>query len=250
VREQLKRVPGLIPAVRLGREARQTATRALQDARFATGRVARAKRIDDYLRTHRVRRLQVGTGSNLYEGWLNTDVADYRRRGEVVYLDATKPFPLPDESFDSVFSEHTIEHLTYADGLRCLRECFRVLRPGGRIRIATPSLRQLARLYDEELTDLQRRYLRWSVDVFVPHADAALPGFVVNNMFHNFGHRFIYDDETLRHALETCGFRDVREWPVGESDDPALRNLERHMRSAAEFNAYETLVLEAGKPAP
>lgn len=248
MRERLKQVPGLVPAVHVARAARQAGRRAVQDARFTAARARRTQQIDHYLRTHSVRRLQLGTGSNPYEGWLNTDIADYRRRGEIVYLDTSRRFPLPDESFDSVFSEHLIEHLRYDDGLHLLNECYRVLRPGGRVRVATPSLRQLARLYEQELTDLQRRYLRWSVDSFLEHADAALPGFVVNNMFHNFAHRFIYDDQTLRHALETTGFREVTQWPVGESDDPALTNLERHMRSAAEFNAYETVVLEARRP--
>ncbi len=248
MREDLKRVPGLVPAVHAARRGSAGATRLSQDARFALARRRRNRDIDEYLRTHSIRRLQLGTGSNPYDGWLNTDVTDYRRKREVVYLDGREPFPLPDESFDAIFSEHVIEHLTYTDGQRCLDECHRILRPGGIVRIATPSLRRLTRLYDDDLTELQRRYLRWSVDVFVDYADAPLPGFVVNNMFHNFGHRFVYDDETLRHALEQAGFRGVVEWAVGESNDPALRNLERHMRSAAEFNAYETLVLEARRP--
>src|SRR5205814_992975 len=83
-------------------------------------------------------------------------------------------FPLPDASFDFVFSEHMLEHLSYEEGLACLRECRRVLRPGGRIRIATPSLERLARLYDAEQTDVQRRYVRWAADSFVPEAEAAL----------------------------------------------------------------------------
>jgi predicted SAM-dependent methyltransferase len=249
VKEHVKRVPGLVPVVHIARAVHRKVQRGGEDARFVLdGRLRRDRRIDEYLRTNNPCLLQLGTGSNPYEGWLNTDVADYRRRREVIYLDARKPFPLPTGSFDAVFSEHMLEHLTYQEGQSCLRESYRVLREGGRLRVATPSARQLTRLYRDDLSDLQRRYMDWSVSVFVDHAEAPLPGFVVNNMFYNFGHRFVYDDETLRLALETVGFRDVQQWPVGESDEPALRNLERHMRSAAEFNAYETLILEARKP--
>ena len=248
-RESLKRVPGLVPIVRRGREARTAATRAAENARWFVGaRLRRDVRIDAYLRTHDVRKLQLGTGSNPMDGWLNTDVVDYRRRNEVVYLDAHEPFPLPDGAFDLVFSEHMIEHLTYTDGRRCLAECLRVLRPSGRIRVATPSLDRLIALYGDELTDLQRRYLTWSIDTFVRDADAYLPGFVLNNMFWNFAHRFVYDEATLRHALKTAGFVDVEAWPVGESGDPRLVGLERHMRSATEFNVLETMVLEARRP--
>ena len=247
-RVRLKRVPGLVPIVHGAREAARVATRAAEDARFTASRFTRDTRIAAYLRDHDVRKLQLGTGSNPLDGWLNTDVADFRRRNEVVYLDARRAFPLPDGSFDVVFSEHVIEHLTYSEGRRCLAECRRVLRPGGRIRIATPSLDRLLRLYREDLSDLERRYLRWSVDTFVRDADAYLPGFVVNNMFWNFAHRFVYDERTLRHALEAVGFVDVEPWPVGESGDPRLVGLERHMRSVAEFNAFETMVLEARRP--
>jgi predicted SAM-dependent methyltransferase len=242
---QLRRVPGLVRIVHSARAARHSAARSVVEARFSASRVRRNKRIDSYLRTHAVRKLQLGTGSNVYEGWLNTDIYDFMRRNDVVYLDARKRFPLPNSSFDAVFSEHMIEHMTYADGLGCLAECWRVLRPGGRIRVATPSLDRLVRLYEPELTDLQGRYLRWSIDTFVHDADAYLPGFVLNNFFRDWGHQFIYDERTLRHALEAVGFVDVEEWPLAKSGDPQLVGLERHMRSAAEFNEFETIVLEA-----
>jgi predicted SAM-dependent methyltransferase len=221
--------------------------RRVEDARFTAGRLGRHRRIAMYLRDHRVHKLQLGTGSNVYEGWLNTDISDFKRKNEVVYLDASKPFPLPDSSFDVVFSEHMIEHLTYAEGQRCLRECRRVLRPGGRIRIATPSLDRLLTLYGDT-GDLERRYIRWSIESFVEDADGYLPGFVLNNMFRNFEHRFLYDKRTLPHALEAAGFVDIEERPVGQSDDERLVGLERHMRSAAEFNEFETMVFEARRP--
>jgi predicted SAM-dependent methyltransferase len=248
MRERLKRVPGLVPVVRTTRGVRVSATRRLEDARFTAGRLGRHRRIAAYLRDHTVRKLQLGSGSNLYDGWLNTDVSDFKRKNEVVYLDARQPFPLPENAFDFVFSEHMIEHLTYTDGQHCLRECRRVLRPGGRLRIATPSLDRLMPLYGDELSDLQRRYIRWAIDSFVDDADAYLPGFVLNNMFRNFEHQFLYDRETLEHALASAGFVDIEEWPVGQSDEAQLVGLERHMRSAAEFNELETMVLEARRP--
>lgn len=205
------------------------------------GIVRRRRSIAEYLRTHDRRKLHLGAGLNVLPGWLNVDLHDYGRR-DLVYVDARKPFPLPDASFDVVFSEHMLEHLTYVDGLACLRECCRVLRPDGRIRIATPSLQRLASLYDDQLTDLQRRYVEWATESFVPEADSALPGFVLNNFVRAWGHEFVYDRDTLTHALATAGFVDVEERRVGDS------GLEGHLAEAPEFNEYETLVLEARRP--
>jgi predicted SAM-dependent methyltransferase len=208
-----------------------------QFVRNALRTTRRGRQIKRYLRTHDVHKLQLGAGEHPHEGWLNTDLHGYGRGDELVYLDVRKRFPLPDASFDFVFSEHMLEHLTYAEGQRCLRECFRVLRPRGRIRIATPSLERLAALYAAEPSDVQRRYLRWAVDTLEPETDAPLPGVVVNNFFRSWGHRFIYDPQTLRYALGEAGFVDVEERSVGE--------LERHLSEEPELNEYETFVLEA-----
>jgi predicted SAM-dependent methyltransferase len=247
-KHRLKKLPGLLRTVSAVRRLRFAAFCAMYDARFRSDRLRRTRQIDAYLRRHSVRKLQLGTGSNPLESWLNTDVCDFKRSGHVVYLDAREPFPFPDCSFDFVFSEHMIEHLAYADGLRCLRECRRVLRPGGRIRVATPSLARLIGLYEQDLTDLQRRYMRWTLETWLDEARPCLPGFVLNNFFRAWDHQFIYDEETLQHALEAARFVDVEECFVGHSGAPELVGLEGHMRSAAEFNELETMVFEARRP--
>ena len=45
--------------------------------------------------------LNLGCGPNILEGWLNTDIEPIDDR--VVYLDAGKPFPFEDETFDFIF---------------------------------------------------------------------------------------------------------------------------------------------------
>jgi predicted SAM-dependent methyltransferase len=205
--------------------------------RNALRSLRRSKQVDAYLRTHDERKLQLGAGEHPHDGWLNTDLHGYGR-DDLVFLDVRKRFPLPDASFDLVYSEHMLEHLTYAQGQGCLRECLRVLKPGGVIRVATPSLERIARLYDGD--DLQERYVRWAVETLEPETDAPLPGVAINNFFRSWGHRFIYDPATLRHALTEAGFVDVEERPIGE--------LEQHLAEQTEFNEYETFVLEARRP--
>ena len=206
--------------------------------RTARRRLRRGRIIERYLTENETRKLQLGAGDNVLPGWLNTDLHGYRRADELVLLDVRKPFPLPNASFDFVYTEHMIEHLTWTEGQSCLRECLRVLRPGGTIRLATPSLERLLGLYRGG--EVAEHYLRWAVQTLEPEVDAALPGIVINNFFHSWGHRFIYDPGTLEHALTTAGFVGVEERSVSE--------LEGHLSERPEFNEFETFVLEARRP--
>jgi len=119
-----------------------------------------------YLKAHRVKKLQLGTSNNILDGWLNTDVVP--NHGSVVYLDATRRFPFDDDTFDYIMSEHMIEHVEYQAAQIMLRECARVLKPGGRVRFATPDLQVLLALHSGEKTDAQKHYFDWAVERFLP----------------------------------------------------------------------------------
>ena len=96
-----------------------------------------------------------------------------------------------------------------------------------------------------ELSPLQERYLEW--------ATADLPGksaaFAVNHFFARpRGHEFIYDEATLRGALESAGFSPAERRDLNESGDETLRNLENEGRLPEGFLRLESLILEASKP--
>jgi predicted SAM-dependent methyltransferase len=196
--------------------------------------------VSRYLKTHEVRKLQIGAHVCVLPGWLNTDL--YPLSINAVALDATKTFPLPDSSFDYVFSEHQLEHIDYGGALNMLKECRRILRPGGKIRLAVPSLDRLVELIQATRTEVQDRYIRYSTDFWWPSVQNPGPCFAFNSAFMNWGHKFLYDQATLRNALETSGFTRTQFFAPGVSDDPNLSGIEVRV---SEMDVYETLVVQA-----
>ncbi len=179
-------------------------------------------------------KLHLGCGTHLLDGWTNTDI----NRPHAT-LDVRSPFPLADFTCTHVFAEHLIEHIERDEAEHMLSECYRVLCHGGKIRIATPDLRALARMLDYNDEEAQR-YLAFQ---------GRTPCEQVNNLMREGGaHRFIYDDVTLRAALERAGFQLVRRCFLGESTDPELRWIENESRMPPGMLAFESFVLEATKP--
>lgn len=200
------------------------------------------RRMDKYVSGAGEKKLNLGCGENVLAGWLNVDFDPLS--AEVVYLDATARFPLPDGVFDFIFSEHMIEHVSYAHAEHMLRECFRIMKAGGRIRISTPDLKFLMDLYRDDKSPLQVEYVRKSA---AEGGIKALDTHVINRFVREWGHLFIYDEKTLRIALEQAGFAEIERCALNESKAPALRDIENETRRPPGFLRLETLTLEGVK---
>jgi predicted SAM-dependent methyltransferase len=203
---------------------------------------------DDYLNAPGPKCLQVGCGKAIREGWLNTDIEWDDSR--VAYLDATKPYPLPPNSFDFALSEHQIEHISWDMGQAMLKQLHIVLKPGGVIRVATPDQDQFIKLAAaSNLNDVQKRYLAWSAGRHLAPGQAD-PAFVVNMFFNSWGHTFIYNRRTLRMALEQAGFVNITESRPRISDHEAFRGIDYHAveLQSDEMNDFETIIFEGTKP--
>ena len=205
-------------------------------------------KISAYLRAASSPRLQIGAGYNLLGGWLNTTL--YPFAPGTVFLDASQPFPLPSAAFDYVFSEHVIEHIEFDEAAAMLSESARILKRGGRIRLATPDLAQIIAVYTQPKAPEQSDYIRWIMDTFRPRVGEYNPAHVINQSFHGWRHKFIYDEPTMVKALEAAGFTAATRLEPGMSGDENLCGIEQHGDYVGSDAAmrYETMVFEAVKP--
>ena len=166
-------------------------------------------------------RLQLGSGGQPKAGWVNIDLLNPTAD---VALDLREDFPFEDGSVAFIYTEHLFEHLHYpVDAKHLLRECRRVLEPGGTLSIVVPNFGEALRAYvagDETFFlghDRVRSYLLEEQPTLMHH---------VNYWFRQDGlHRYAYDAETLTQVLRDTGFESVRERAYDHTLDSEHRYL-------------------------
>jgi SAM-dependent methyltransferase len=179
---------------------------------------------------NRITKLNFGCGDNRLDGWQNYDSE----------VDIAKPLPFADASADYILAEHVVEHIGQYEALGFFRECLRVLRPGGVVRIAVPSIARIRELANE-------RYCHFTfAKGWAPTDD--LRG-ALHAIIHCHGHKALWSQEVLAAALYACGFDDVAACSPSLSNHQALIGVDGHAKAiSAEFNAIESAICEARKP--
>ena len=163
-------------------------------------------------------KLNLGSGPHKLEGWLNVDIAIDGSPDLVV--DLTQPLPFETGSVDYIHSEDFVAALTLAQMHAFLRECARVLKPAGVMRLLTPDLEKFARSYLENPAWLVEI---WDRFVGVPLATGS--ACEVFNLGMQLAGKFQYDRPTLIRIAAECGLR-AYEVSYGQSAHAALRGID------------------------
>lgn len=196
-------------------------------------------------------KLNIGCGDHPLPGWHNVDIVGPRFHPDTEFMDASKPFPFDDWFFDRIFTEHMIEHLNHEGAITCIAESFRVLRPGGRIRVSMPNLLSMINLVINPSEPRHWSYIVWACLEFrLPQASPASGAVTVfNNFMRAWGHQYLWTPDSFCHALAMIGFKNCSICAVCRSDDPEFRDLENTTRFAnPTFLQLETMTIEAEKP--
>ena len=180
------------------------------------------------------RLLNLGCGPHVFEGWVNADDYAFKRTlREPAFrpnwrLDITRPWNCPADHWDGVFTEHVLEHVSYAEAIAALRECLRTLKPGAWLRISTPDVKVYVDFYEG----------RFERPEFAPIPHPAV-GISFLTQMHL--HRSAWDADLMIRVLSEIGFADARAASFGAGTDPRL------VRDDPD-KAHESLYVEARKP--
>lgn len=222
-------------------------------------------------------KINIGCGINIIEGngWLNCDNSSlaklrktplwfliewlidkgivpsiYRGYPKVKIVDIRRPLPFPNSSVDFIYCSQVVEHLFLHDLSRFLTECSRVLKPNGVMRILTPDLNKVIKLYlNSELDKFEANdhlKTKCAADhinlVFYPRSYVfrekrswlvrimdAIPE----------QHKYIFDYETLSSLLLECGFKSANEVTTKTSIFPDADKLDKYQDISIEMEAIK-----------
>lgn len=180
--------------------------------------------------------------------WLDRLLVGLRLASPTEFSSATrwanlkKRFPWSDGSVDAIHMGEVLEHFTRDDGEHVVRECFRVLRPGGVLRIRVPDHARFWRNYLREYDAIQQRpQAEWNEDhsrwVQMYYRDICT---VFPRLWQSMGHfhKWMYDDVSLVVLLTRTGFSEAARMPFHASRIPGIETVENR----------DDLIVEAVKP--
>ena len=96
-----------------------------------------------------MRYVNLGCGSRYHPDWVNIDIVPCGQ--DILVHDVIEGIPLPDANCDVVYHSNLLEHIRRAEALPFMKECYRVLKAGGILRVAVPDLERVCKLYLEKL---------------------------------------------------------------------------------------------------
>ena len=142
-------------------------------------------------------KLHLGCGPRHIDGFVHVDARPFGHVDHMQAIEALDCFA--DGSVDLIYASHVLEHFGRHVYMSVLREWFRVLRPGGVLRLSVPDFAKTVQVYLLEQNAKKG---------MAPHWGALVGGQRDPLDFHN----TVFDQVTLDTSLREVGFADVRLW--------------------------------------
>lgn len=102
--------------------------------------------------------LEIGSGSKRgCNGWVTLD----SREGADLYWDLRDGIPFPSQSIDMIYASHIFEHIPFLGLCALIKECYRVLKPEGKLSVCVPNSRLYINAYINGVSLLHEKEVCW-----------------------------------------------------------------------------------------
>ena len=194
--------------------------------------------------------LYVGCGAHKLKGFIHADISVYKlskiadpsEKKIDIICDITKKIPLPNNSMKLIFSRDTLEHLTWKELINHFIECNRILEDEGLIRMSLPNIDKMIERYQKKDEDLDYAIKNSEVSTLISPIENHTDLFINRVLYHD--HFYLHNIDTMKRALEKCGFEDVRSVNPGETK---IKELEKILYDAEFDNGPICFHIEAVK---
>lgn len=176
-------------------------------------------------------RLHLGCGNIHIDGWCNVDVI--KTGATDLVADITALAGIPNNSVQTIYTCHALEHFSTSAIPGILRRWHEVLRPGGELRISVPDLDRITKIYQNNIGHFQ-------VDGNQPWIALIYGGQKDQFDFHRTGFNFNW----MRHLLKDAGFREVEQY---EHSPHFIEGVIDNSLANAPFGEYISLNVRAVK---
>ncbi len=136
-------------------------------------------------------KINIGCGHSYKKGFINVDAFD---RSVADMVMSAHHLEFEDNVADFVECSHVLEHLGAVRSIYAIAEFYRVLKPGGTLRIATPDIETAFESFKERNSDDRKYLMNW------------IYGLDTEGMSHKYG----YPEELLRDLLSEAGFVSIQ----------------------------------------
>jgi len=157
-----------------------------------------------------------------------------------------KKLPFKNNSVDFIYTSHFLEHFKKFEAEKIVKDCFRVLKPGGAIRITVPDLEIIACKYiEKDIKYFQKIFslMNFNEMATEKNEDFLLGDVLVDNFYPAFykketkgigkllnkfvrPHFWMYDYNSLKNLLEKSGFSSVEKLGYKKGIVPDLEVLD------------------------
>jgi len=141
-------------------------------------------------------KLNLGCGKDIKKGFVNIDFKEIDGVDIDIVTDLSKNIPINDRDAEFIYCSHVIEHFSWVEGELFIRECYRCLDQGGRLRILWPDYKGIMTAYVNNDHSYFKKTMEYLNNIDAPYYKSMLddPLKVVKNRQGNLPPEWHYSD--------------------------------------------------------